>query len=98
MRKRNKVRIAAVIYIAVAVAVLVISITRGWFGAEKREIRGPIEWAWRTRLYPCGFVRGILPWDAVDQVPCQVWNLAPLNIVALFAARWLLVDMFRLLR
>ena len=97
--KRRNARIGCVFFIVVAVVALTASIAFGWLGQEGREMRGPIPFAWRHRLYPCGFVRG-LPYIAtyVDRVPCQVWNLAPLNLVALFAARWLIVDLARLNR
>ena len=95
MHKRNRIRAVLVVYIAVALAVLLTSIWFGWFSEEGRDIRGPIPWAWRHRLYTCGLVRGLPLPDLIADVPCQVWNLAPLNLVALFAARWLIVDTWR---
>lgn len=96
MQKYTKVRVAAVLYIAVALLLLLTSISLGWLEAEGQEVRGPIPWAWRNRVYPCGLVRGLpVIADLVDTVPCQVWNLAPLNLVALFTARWLIVDLWR---
>ena len=95
MEKRERIRVGLVVYIVATLAVLFVSISCGWFVEEGRDIRGPIRWAWRHRLYPCGLIRGLPVPDVIVDVPCQVWNLAPLNLVALFAARWLIVDTWR---
>ena len=96
MHKRARIRLVLVTYLALVVVVFVVTLNLGWFAAEGREIRGPIPWAWRNRLYPCGFVR-LLPviGPLLRNVPCQVWNLAPLHLIALFAVRWLAVDRWR---
>jgi hypothetical protein len=42
----------------------------------------------------CGFVRTLTP-EPFDVIPCQVWNLMPLTVVAAFALWFLVRDVAR---
>lgn len=78
---------------AVASAVLTVSLSLGWFGQERRnmtsfvyERRGPL----------CGFVRSLpVVKDYGGGVPCQVWNLMPLTGLGTIALGWLILDVTR---
>ena len=102
MNKRTSSRIGALTYIGIFVVLLSLTTTMGWCAGETYE-REMVE-GWligkpmtRTRLTTCGFVRGVLG-DVVAPVPCQLWNLAPLTLVAGFAAWWLVADVTGLRR
>jgi hypothetical protein len=96
-QKRGNARRGALLYIVVFVVVLVITIsTDSCAGEEFRRgnlmtlLTGDPGWG-RDRLTMCGWVRMATP-AAVDTIPCQVWNLSPLTIVAAFALWYLVRD------
>jgi hypothetical protein len=98
MNKRTSARIGALTYIALFVVLLAVTTTMGWCDGERFERRSVMGWPYaRTRSTMCGFVRGVAG-EAVDSVPCQVWNLAPLTLVAGFSAWWLVGDLTGLRR
>lgn len=94
-QKRRNARRGALLYIVVFVVLLVVTIsTDSCAGEEFRQgnlmtlLTGDSDGG-RDRITMCGWVRMATP-AAVDAIPCQVWNLSPLTIVAAFAL-WFLV-------
>lgn len=96
--KRRSARIGALMFIALAAGALVASISTGSCASERTRrtsvtalVTGDRSHT-RDRLTTCGFVRGLTP-ETVDAIPCQVWNLLPLNLVGVLALVWLLRDL-----
>lgn len=97
-QKRRNARRGALLYIVAFVVLLVITISTDSCGTEQFRqgnlmtlLTGDPDWG-RDRITMCGWVRMATP-AAVDTIPCQVWNLSPLTIVAAFAL-WFLVRDF----
>lgn len=93
MNKRTSARIGAALFVAVAAAALVITMSMGWLGGEHRWRPDLIFGIPRYRLFTCGFVRG-LPWigSPLSPVPCQFWNLMPLTGIGVLFGGWLIFD------
>jgi hypothetical protein len=96
-QKRSNARRGALLYIVVFIVLVVTTIaTDSCAGEEFRQgnlmtlLTGDADWG-RDRLTMCGWVRTATP-AAVDTIPCQVWNLSPLTIVAAFALWYLVRD------
>lgn len=96
--KRRSARTGAVLFIALAAGALALSISTGSCDSERTRrtsvtalVTGDRSYV-RERLTTCGFVRGLTP-DALDAIPCQVWNLLPLNLIGVLALVWLLRDL-----
>jgi hypothetical protein len=99
-QKRKKARIGALLYVVVFVALLIITISNDSCATEQFRqgnlislLTGDPTWG-RHRLTMCGFVRTLTP-EPFDVIPCQVWNLMPLTIVAAFALWFLVRDVAR---
>ena len=94
MGKATNARLGAVIYVGVTAGAVAVTMALGWCADERYTKRDLLTGLERPRLATCGFVRGITG-DLLEWVPCQVWNLMPLTLVAAFALVWLVRDLFR---
>jgi hypothetical protein len=97
-QKHRNARRGALLYIAAFVVLLVTTISTDSCAAEEFRrgnlmtlLTGDPDWG-RDRITMGGWVRLATP-AAVDTIPCQVWNLSPLTIVAAFALWFLVRDL-----